>query len=574
MIELLRRRTAPFVLMLALALVAAACGGGDDGDDGGGGSASGSESAAAGGSEGSEPAEGGGGSGGSYSAYRGEPESLISTNSTESNGSQVLEAVYSGLADYDDEGNPLFGDESEDAVAESVETEDNQNFTVTLKDGWTFHDGTPVTAQSFIDAWNFGALQENAQNGAYFFAPIVGYDDLQCADEDCAQPATATEMSGLSAPDDLTLEIELTEPFSVFPLYLGYTVFYPQPESFIEDPEAANEQPIGNGPYMMAGPWEHDVAINLEKFADYAGTPGNADEVEFRIYTDPQTGFNDVLAGNLDVIDQIPPAQISTAEDQLGERFIDQPSSTLQFVGIPTYDERFDSPDLRHALSLAIPREQIAEQIFSGTRIPATSFASPVVEGSRDDACQGFCDFDPERAKELYDQAGGIDGPLNLWFNTGGGHEEWMEAIANSYRENLGITEINFQSLDFAEYLPLLESGPAGGEGVDGPYRLAWLFDAPSIQNYLEPLYGTGGSSNYTGYSNPEFDDLIAQGNQAETPEEGIELYQQAEDILVEDMPGIPVMYSNLTAGYSENVENVNFDIFSQFNVGEVTIAE
>ena len=112
-----------------LALAATACGGGDDGGDEGGGEAA---------------------TGGSFSMYIGEPEALIPGNTNESEGSQVLAAVYSGLYDYDpDTSEPI------PVIAESVESDDQTNWTITIKDGWTFHDGTPVTAQSFVDSWNW-----------------------------------------------------------------------------------------------------------------------------------------------------------------------------------------------------------------------------------------------------------------------------------------------------------------------------------------------------------------------------------------------------------------------------------
>ena len=112
-----------------LALAATACGGGDDGGDEGGGEAA---------------------TGGSFSMYIGEPEALIPGNTNESEGSQVLAAVYSGLYDYDpDTSEPI------PVIAESVESDDQTNWTITIKEGWTFHDGTPVTAQSFVDVWNF-----------------------------------------------------------------------------------------------------------------------------------------------------------------------------------------------------------------------------------------------------------------------------------------------------------------------------------------------------------------------------------------------------------------------------------
>lgn len=566
------------LLLLALALLAGACSGGGSGDEAAEedtGAAEDTEAAATdeGASEGdTEAAEGAEGevSGGTFSTYSGEPESLISTNTNESEGGLLLRTINSSLVQYAaEDGSSSFGEEAPNAIAADIVTEDSQNYTITLKEGWTFHDGSPVTAQNFIDAWNYAAFQPNAQNSAAFptLTLIEGWADLQCPDEECAEPPPAEEMSGLSAPDDLTLEVALTEPSIEFQQSLGYTVFYPLPEVFFDDPDAFNEQPIGTGAYQMAGPWEHNVAINVERYEDYPGEPGQADAIEFRIYDDLNTGYNDLLGGELDVIDTISPENFGNVEGDLGERYINVPSSVLQFIGFPTYDPRFENPEIRRALSMAIPREQIATEIFAGTRLPADSFISPVVEGHRDGACGMTCEYDPEAAAALYTEAGGTTEPMTMLFNSGAGHDVWVGAIANAWREAFGITEITFEQLDFSEYGPLLE-----GQQAPGPYRLGWLFDYPSMENYLTPLAGTGGSSNYTGYSNPEFDELLAAGQAAADRDGATTEYQAAEDILIEEVPFAPVMFSNSTGGYSENVDNVVFNIFGEPELADITV--
>jgi len=562
------------LLLLALALLAGACGGGESGEDAAeDDTAAGEDTEAAPDEDASDedPAAADGEvSGGTFSMYLGEPESLISTNTNESEGALVLFTINSGLIEYaSEDGSASFGEEAPDAIAADIVTEDNQNYTITLKEGWTFHDGTPVTAQSFVDAWNYEAYQPNAQNLAGFstLALIEGYADLQCPDPECAEQPASEEMSGLTAADDLTIEVALAEPSIEFQQSLGYTAFYALPEVFFDDPDAFNEQPIGTGPYQMAGPWEHNVGIDIERYEDYPGNPGQADAIEFRIYDDLNTGYNDLLGGELDVIDAISPENFGNVEGDLGERYINQPSSTLQFVGFPTYDPRFENPDIRRALSMAIPREQIAEEIFAGTRVPADSFISPVVEGREDGACGMTCEYDPEAAAALYTEAGGTTEPMTMLFNSGQGHDVWISAIANAWREAFGITEITFEQLDFSEYGPLLEA-----EQAPGPYRLGWVFDFPSMENYLTPLAGTGSSSNYTGYSNPEFDELLAAGQASDDREAATEQYLAAEQILVEEVPFAPVMFSNLTGGYSENVEDVVFNVFGDPELADITV--
>lgn len=536
--------------VLVLSLVAAACGGDDSESPSGSGTSS-------------EPTT----TGGEYSMAINEPESLIPQVNAETGGSQVLKGLFTPLVTFTPDNELVY------AVAESITSEDNINWTVTLRDGWTFHDGTPVTAQSFVDAWNWGAYAPNAAGNNYFYGPygvnIVGYDALNPAE---GKPKE-TELSGLQVVDDLNFTVELGAPFSEFPITLSYNAFYPVPMSFMDDPEAFNEAPVGNGPYMMDGVWEHDVAIKTVRYEDYAGTPGNADAVEFRIYSNPDTAFRDVQAGSLDFAD-VPSEQITSAQAEFGDRFIEAESSSFSYIGFPLWVTPYDNPDIRKAMSMAIDRQAIIDAIFFGTLRPADDMVSPVVQGYREGICQ-YCVYDPEAAKAMYDAAGGIDGEVTIWFNNDGDHEAWIEAVAGQWEQNLGIEGVKFESFEFADYLGRLDLGldpKTQADGVTGPFRLGWVMDYPSMQNYLENLHGTGAGSNYTSHSNTEFDDLMSQGKSAGSLEEAVSLYQQADDLILEEMPIIPLWYGLGQYVTSERISNVNVDKFTFVDVAAVQV--
>ena len=539
----------------ALALTLAACGGDDDGEEGNG---------AAGGEE--EV------TGGTYSLFITQPENpLVPGNTNESEGSQVIEALFTGLIEYD----PETSEAVYSGVAESIESDDATNWTVTLKEGWTFHDGTPVTAQSFVDAWNYTAYSPNAQGNSYFFSRFAGYEDLQGetdAEGNVTTEPAAEEMSGLVVEDELTFTVELSEPYAQFPTTVGYNAYMPLPEAFFDDPEGFGEQPIGNGPFQAEEPFVEGQGATLTRYDDFGGEQAaNADSLEIRVYTDINTAYTDVQAGNLDVVDQIPPDAISSAPDEFGDRFIERPRSDITLIWMPIYDERFADKRVRQAFSLAIDREAIVDAVFNSTREPAHSIISPVVAGARDDACQ-YCDPDPERANELLDEVGfDRSQTLELWFNAGAGHDEWMQAVGNQIRENLDIEYTLRGDLEFAQYLPLIDEG-----AMTGPWRLGWIMDYPVAENYLGPLFASTahppGGSNGAFYTNEEFDSLIAEGNAAENDDDAVAAYQQAEDIILEELPAIPMWFGLVQSVHSENIDNVVIDAFGQIKTAQVQV--
>lgn len=527
-----RSRAATIVALgVAGTLVLAACGGG-----------------------GGNPSDSGGASpgGGTYSInINSDPEKpLVPGDTTESEGTQVARALFTPLVNYNTETVEV----EYSAVAESIESTDNTNWTVKLKDGWTFHDGSPLTSQSFVDAWNYTANVENAQGGGYFFSKVAGYDG--------ENPKQA--MEGLQVVDDLTFTVQLNEPFRQFPLITGYTAFAPLPQAFYADPAAFGRQPIGNGPFRADTEYVPGQGITLSRFEEYAGDDvAAAGGIEIRVISDINTAYNELLAGNLDVYRYTLPPELATiAPDELGDRYFERVSSSFTYMGFPLYDPRFADPRVRQAFSMAVDRPAITEAIFSGTRVPAYDVIPPTIDGHRPDAC-GFCQYDPAAAQQLLAESGfDTSQPVELWFNSGAGHDAWVQAVGNQLQQNLGITYTLRGDLDFAQYLPLADE-----QGMTGPFRLGWSMDYPSPENFLGPLFTTSAQppagSNSTFYANPEFDSLVSAGNQAATNEEAIALYQQADDLLLNDLPMMPIFFGFSQGGHSENVDNVGFSPFA-----------
>ena len=326
-----------------------------------------------------------------------EPQNpLIPSNTNETGGGRIVDLVFAGLVSYTSDGSV------KNEVAESIETSDNQNFTVKIKDGWTFSDGTPVTADSFIKAWNYGALLSNAQLSSYFYELIEGYS----AEKD-------SELTGLAKVDDLTFTIKLTAPASDFAKRLGYAAYYPLPESAYADMEAFGQAPIGNGPYTLSS-WEHDSQAVLVKSPSYQGVRSAKNEgVTFTFYTDYGSAYNDLLADAVDVLDAIPDSALSSFKSELGDRAINQPGAVIQCFAINVNSEHWKMDDegraRRAALSRAIDRKQICDTLYYSTRTPASDFTSPSIAGWKEDVPGNeVLQFDEAEAKSLWEKAEAI----------------------------------------------------------------------------------------------------------------------------------------------------------------------
>lgn len=523
---------------VAVALAATGCGGGDD--SGGGG--------------------GGGDGSGVVSSSWGDPQNpLEPSNTNEVQGGKVLDMVFRGLKRY----NPKTG-KAEDMLAEKIETKDSQNFDVTVKSGWTFSNGEKVTAKSFVDAWNYGANLKNNQKNAYFFGYIDGYDQVH-PDSGTAKAQT---LSGLKVTGARTFSVKLSQKFSTWPETLGYAAFAPLPESFFKNHDQWLSKPVGNGPYTIES-YAKGSQMKLRKWDDYPGADkAQNGGIDLKVYTDNNTAYTDLTAGNLDVVDDIPASQLKNVKSDLGDRYLNTPAGIIQTLAFPFYDKEWDGPksaQLRKGLSMAINRKQITETIFQKTRTPATDWTSPVLGeegGYKPGLCGEACEYKPDEARKLVQEAGGIPGgQVKLGYNADtGSHREWIDAVCNSINNALKNDKacVGNPTGTFADF-----RNKIGQHKMPGPFRAGWQMDYPLIQNFLEPLYFTNASSNDGLYTSKKFDKLVNQANGETDTAKAVKTFQDAERVLRDDMGAIPLWYQNGSAGYSDRVSNVALNPFS-----------
>ncbi|MFY9713978.1 MAG: ABC transporter substrate-binding protein [Microbacterium sp.] len=499
-----------------------------------------------------------------------EPENpLIPADTNEVGGGKILDAIFAGLAYYAGDGALV------NEMAEKIEVDSPSTLTVTLKEGQTFTNGEPVVAHNFIDAWNYGAQISNALQNQSWFSDIVGFS----ADAD-------SELTGLTEVDDQTFKIELSSDVAAdFATRLGYAVYYPLPDVAFEDMEAFGENPIGNGPYKFASDtaWQHDIQISLVKNEDYQGGRKVMNGgVDFMFYPSLDAGYADLLGGELDVLDEIPEIALPVFQDELGDRALNQPAAIFQSFTIGQHLAHFSGEEgelRRAAISRAINREEITEVVFSGTRTPASDFTTPVLDGWSD-SLEGaeVLEYDPDEAKKLWGEADKISpwtGIFEIAYNSDGPHQAWVDAVSNSLKNTLGIEAQGKAYVDFATLRADVNAVDASGNRtIQTAARSGWQADYPGLYNFLAPIYATGAGSNDGVYSNAEFDELLASGAAAEAPEDSIADYQKAQEILLKDLPAIPLWYQNALGGYGEAVENVTFGWDSVPLYYEITKAE
>ncbi|MFD9462850.1 ABC transporter substrate-binding protein [Streptomyces sp. NPDC060027] len=523
-------KSAKWVAIAAVvALGATACGGSGDGD-------SGKDNKAA-----VDP-------NGKFSVEVGEPQNpLQPANTMESNGSIVIKSLFSQLVDYDEKGNIVM------VNAESVDTKDNKTYTVKLKDGWKFHDGTPVTAESFVKSWNWSANVKNKQTNSFWFSDIQGYDDVAPA----KGAPKADTMSGLKVVDATSFTITLSKPIPYYVYKLGYEVFSPLPESFFKDPKAAGEKPVGNGPYKFVS-WEHKKQIEVARNDDYQG-PNKAKNggVIFKNYTNLETAYEDLKSGNVDVLRQIAPKDLPVYKADLGDRAVDKAYSAIQTIAPAFYTKQWKNidPKVLQGLSMAIDRNTITKTVLNGTREPATGWVAKGVLGYEPNAGGDVFKYDPAKAKSLIKEGGGVPGnKISIQFNADGGHKEWVEAVCNSITNATGVKCSGDSKADFQADLKARDA-----QEVKSLYRSGWVLDFPMNSNFIRDLFGSKSDGNQSGFSNKKIDAAIAAADSAATLEDSEKQYQAIEKSLPEYMPSIPLWYYKVNAGYSAKVTGVAY---------------
>jgi oligopeptide transport system substrate-binding protein len=502
-----------------------------------------------------------------------EPTAIDPYNAQESEGSLVTHAIFTGLSQTD------FGGHVTPALAEKWSTNDKcDEWTFNLKKGTKFHNGEEVTSASFKLGWERAAAKASASDVAYHMDQIDGYDAIS--------GGTATTMSGLDASDPAVLKVKLAQPSCEFYIRTVHTVFSPVPKAAgAADNKAYNDLPIGNGPFMMDGPWQHDKGIKLKRFDGYtAGPKANLDAVEITI-TGAESGSQEEYDGfNNGSFDwaRMPVPVLATARaanDPKGQ-WISKKTSGINYLLPMVTQKPLDTPKARAAISLSIDRKAIAEGVFQKAQVPATAFVPAGFKDAYQAGVCKYCKYDPEQAKKLAQEAGLTPGTeLKFQFNAGAGHEEWTAAVKQQIEKTLGL-KVVYGGVPFKDMLKNEQAS-----GASGIFRAAWGADYPTAGNFLQPLLSTKAigttdpsqpvvGDNRGRYSNKQFDDLLDKAAATKDEGERNKIYKQAEQIAIGDDLALIPMFARQQFRLANTAKfaNVNMDFFENPMLAEITL--
>lgn len=462
-----------------------------------------------------------------------ELQSLDPHRSEDVSSSNVQRDLFEGLVSEAPNGDLIPG------AAESwTRSDDGRLYTFTLRRGACWSNGDPVTAHDFVFGMRRAIDPATLSVYTHILSPIKNADEISMGNK-------TPEELGVRAIDDYTLEIELENPTPYFLGLLTHSMTYPVHRPSIERYGDRWTRPgnlVGNGAYKL-DEWVVQSHIRIVRNPFYWDNENTVvEEVWFHAIEDQSAEFARYRANELDETMTVPTAQIGLIRDNYGSELRLDPYLGVYYYGFNVTRPPFqDSPELRRALSLAINREVITDQILQGGQIPAFGFVPPVAgyTGQKMREADWTQAEREAEAQRLYAAAGySEENPLRteIMYNTSEDHRRIALAIASMWKEVLGV-EATLLNQEWKVFIDTRNQ-----KRDTQVYRQGWIGDYNDASSFLDLLLSTSGQ-NDTGYSNPEYDRLVRAAQAELDLERRAELLQAAELQMLEDMPVLPIYF-------------------------------
>ena len=445
----------------------------------------------------------------------------------------IISDLFEGLVSVSPTG------EIEPRLADKWENKDNTVWTFHLRPGVTWSDGTAITAQDIV--WSWQRLVSPLTASPYASYPgnmhIVNGAEI-------AQWKKAPETLGVKAVDDATLEVTLTQPNAAFLAMLAHPSLVPLDKVLISrygDKWTKPEHIVTSGPYKLSQ-WvvnERIVAERNPRYWDNAHTVIN--KVTYLPISSETADVNRYKAGEIDIVYTVPINQFAQLKKTMGDQLDVSPQLATYYYEFNTTRPPFNDPRVRRALNMALDKDIIAEKVLGQGQRPAWLISQPDIGGVNLHNPE-YASWPREKriaeAKKLLSEAGYNEThPLvfNLLYNTSESHQRIAIAASSMWKKNLGV-EAKLQNQEWKTMLDAMHT-----HNFDA-VRYAWIADYDDAATFLNN-FRTGDSENTSQYSNPAYDEALRNAAKASDTTARGKFYQQAEDLLGQDVPAIPVYH-------------------------------
>ena len=528
---------AAFVLAVGVVAVVLVLGGGDD-DSGNGAQTQPTET---------DNGTGNGDSSGELRLVGTEPLTLDPHLTTDAASARYIVEIFGGLLTLDTD-LKIQAD-----LAEEIPTEENGGkvinadgtvtYTFHLREGIQFHSRTPVFAEDVQYSLERAAdPRTQALGAAFFLSDIVGVEEKL--------RGQAETISGVEVIDARTIAITIDQDKPNFLFKLTYPTAFVVDRRQVDSDSNWTRRPNGTGPYKLRD-WDFGERIILEANEQYHLGAPHVKTVRFLL-----TGISLTLyeAGEVDVagigVDDL--ERVQDPNDPLNSQYQSGQQLAMSYIGFNVNVPPFDDPLVRKAFAMAINKEQIVAILFQGAIPAANSIVMPGLPAYNAEARAP--EFDPEAAREALAQSsyGGPEGLPDIRIaesGAGGSAGTALEAMLGDWLQHLGVEVIPEQAVA-AEFFQNVD------QGIYQMYVLGWIMDYPDEEDILNIHHDSESPNNNTGYSNPQVDALLREALLEADPQRRIELYQEAEQIILDDVPWFPLFFDRFHVLIKPYVQN------------------
>ncbi|MEM9341808.1 MAG: peptide ABC transporter substrate-binding protein [Pseudomonadota bacterium] len=487
----------------------------------------------------------------------GNPETLDQHKTSTVAEANILRDLYEGLVIYNSSAEVIPGVATDWSVSD-----DGLVYTFNLRDDAKWSNGDPVTAGDFVYSWRRIMAPETGAKYANILYPIKNAEAVNKGE------AEGVSM-GVEAVDDTTLQITLEQPTPFFIELLTHQTGLPVHPPSVEEHGADFVQPgnlVSNGAYTLVENSLNDKIVLAKNEMFHSADTVMIPEVHYLPFEDRATCVRGWEAGEVHSCSDLPAEDIARLKAEHGDAAKVAPYLGTYYYALNHTDPILADPEVRQALSMVIDREFLADEIFQGTMVAATSFVPPGIgnyaTGSPEVEYFGMSMLDREdKAAEILAGKGITpDSPvtIEIMYNTSENHKNAATAIADMW-SNFGVkVEYNVRDAS-AHYAHLRDKGDFDVA------RAGWIGDYSDPQNFLFMVESDNDGFNYANYNNAEYDALMDKAAAITDLEARSDVLRQAEDMFMRDLPFIPLLYyssrslvSPQLKGWESNIQNVH----------------